>query len=146
MKTEKALRILLWSKGIFLHISGESKNWYIKSISVIFTKLHIIMHSNEMNKIKVQNVKKIRWLPFSMKFSFRWETTVFLFVVQIEWKLDIICKIKNKIDFIRENFSVFFVVFVFFKNLRVNYLCELGKKYSYKSKTMRKTEKLHRRK
>ena len=43
------------------------------------------MHSNEMNKIEVQNEKKnIRWLPFSTKFSFRWETTVFLFVVQIE--------------------------------------------------------------
>ena len=81
-----------------------------------------------------------------MKFSFRWETTVFLFVVQIEWKLDIICKIKNKIDFIRENFFVFFVVFIFFENLRVNYLRELGKIYSYKSKTMKKMEKLHRRK
>ena len=68
-----------------------------------------------------------------MKFSFRWETTVFLFVVQIEWKLNIICKIKNKIDFIPENFSVFFVVFAFFENLKENYLRELGEKYSYKS-------------
>ena len=42
------------------------------------------MHSNEMNKIEVRNVKNIRRLPFSMKFSFQWETTVFLFVVQIE--------------------------------------------------------------
>ena len=42
------------------------------------------MHSNEMNESEVQNVKNIRLLPFSMKFSFRWETTVFLFVVQIK--------------------------------------------------------------
>ena len=80
-----------------------------------------------------------------MEFSFQLETTVFLFVVQIEYKLDIICTIKNKIDFIRENFSVFFIVFVFFEILRVNYLRELGKEYAYKSKTMKKTEKLHRR-
>ena len=38
-----------------------------------------------MNKIEVRNVKKYPLVvPFSMKFSFRWETTVFLFVVQIE--------------------------------------------------------------
>ena len=98
-----------------------------------------------MNKIEVQNVKKYPF-PFSMKFSFRWETTVFLFVVQVEYKLDIICKIKIKIDFIRENFSVFFIVFVIFEILRVNYLRELGKEFAYKSKTMKKTEKLHRRK
>ena len=42
------------------------------------------MHSDKMNKIEVRNMKKnIRCLPFSMKFSFRWETTVFVFVVQI---------------------------------------------------------------
>ena len=34
------------------------------------------MHSDEMNKIEVRNVE--------MKFSFRWETAVFLFVVQFE--------------------------------------------------------------
>ena len=33
MKTEKALGILLWSKGIFLHISGELKNWFIEKYS-----------------------------------------------------------------------------------------------------------------
>ena len=99
-----------------------------------------------MNKIEVRNVKKYPLVAVFYEFSFRWETTIFLFVVQIEWKLDIICKIKNKIDFIRETFSVFFVVFVFFENLRVNYLRELGKKYSYESKTMKKPEKLHRRK
>ena len=37
-----------------------------------------------MNKIKVRNVEKYHCLPFSMKFSFRWKTTIFLFVVQIE--------------------------------------------------------------
>ena len=46
--------------------------------------MHIIMHSDEMNKIEVRNVEKYPFLPFSNKFSFRWETTVFLFVVQIE--------------------------------------------------------------
>ena len=102
------------------------------------------MHSNDMNKIEVQNVEKYPLLAVFYEIFFSWETTVFLFVVLIELKLDIICKIKNKIDFIRENFSVFFIVFVFFENLRVNYLHELGKKYSYKSKTMKKTEKLHR--
>ena len=40
------------------------------------------MHSDEMNKIEVRNVEK--YPLFSMKFSFRWETTVFLFLVQIE--------------------------------------------------------------
>ena len=35
------------------------------------------MHSDEMNKIEVRNSKNIRWLPFTMKFSFQWETTVF---------------------------------------------------------------------
>ena len=53
-----------------------------------------------------------------MKFSFRRETTVFLFVVQIEWKLDIICKIKNKIDFIRENFFRFLRSFRFFQEFK----------------------------
>ena len=57
-----------------------------------------------------------------MMFSFTWETTVFLIVVQIDYKLDIICKIENKIDFIHRNFSVFFVVFFFFEILRANYL------------------------
>ena len=38
------------------------------------------MHSDEMNKIEVRNVKKFRCLPFSMKFSFRWETTVAIFI------------------------------------------------------------------
>ena len=49
--------------------------------------MHIIMHSdemNKMNKIEVRNVEKIRCLLFSIKFYFRWESTVFLFVVQIE--------------------------------------------------------------
>ena len=34
-----------------------------------------------MNKIEVLNVEKYPLFAFSMKFSFRWETTVFLFVV-----------------------------------------------------------------
>ena len=42
------------------------------------------MHSDEMNKIEVRKVEKYPFFPFSMKFSFQWETTVFLFVVQIE--------------------------------------------------------------
>ena len=48
-------------------------------------KMHIIMHSDEMNETEVRNVEKIsivcRFLY--MKFSFRWETTVLFFVVQI---------------------------------------------------------------
>ena len=102
------------------------------------------MHSDEMNKIEVRNVKKYPLVAVFYKIFF--ETTVFLFVVQIEQKLDIMCKIKSKIDFSREKCSVFFVVFFFYKILRVNYLRELGKIYSYKSKTMKKTVKLHRRK
>ena len=46
--------------------------------------MQIIMHSDEMNKIEVRNVENIRCLPFSMKFSCQWETTVFLLVLQIE--------------------------------------------------------------
>ena len=42
------------------------------------------MHSDKMNNIEVRNAENIRCLPFSMKFSFRWEITVFLFLVQIE--------------------------------------------------------------
>ena len=42
------------------------------------------MHTDEMNKIELRNVEKYPLFPFSMKFSFRWETTIFLFVVQIE--------------------------------------------------------------
>ena len=42
------------------------------------------MHSDDMNKIEVRNVEKNRCLPFSIKFSFQWKATVFLFVVQIE--------------------------------------------------------------
>ena len=43
-------------------------------------------------------------------------------------------------------FAVFLVVFFIFEILRENYFCELGIKYAYKWKTMKKTEKLHRRK
>ena len=47
--------------------------------------MHIVMHSDVMNKIEVRNAEKYPFFfAFSMKFSFRWETTVFLFVVQIE--------------------------------------------------------------
>ena len=72
------------------------------------------MHSNEMNKIEVQNVKKYPLVAVFYEIFFSMGNhSFFLFVVQIERKLDIICKIRNKIDFIRENFSVFFIVFVF---------------------------------
>ena len=43
------------------------------------------MHSDEMNKIELRNVENIRFLPFSMEFSFRWETIVFLFLVQFSF-------------------------------------------------------------
>ena len=108
------------------------------------------MHSNEMNKIEVQNVKKYPLVAVFYEIFFSiGNHSIFICSpnrMKIgKKKINQSCKIKNKIDFIRENFSVFFVVFVF-ENLKVNYLRELGKKYSYKSKTMKKTEKLHRRK
>ena len=37
-----------------------------------------------MNKIEVRNIEKYPLFTVSIKFSFQWETTVFLFVVQIE--------------------------------------------------------------
>ena len=97
---------------------------------VIFNKMFIIMHSDEIARLKNEIYKNIRCLRFSM-FSFLRETSVFLFVVQIKSKLDIICKIKNRrkiknrIDFIHGHFSVFFVVFFLFDIFRVNYLGEL---------------------
>ena len=88
------------------------------------------MHSNEMNKIEVRNVEKYPLVAVFYEIFFSMGNHSIFICSPNKMKLDIICKIKNKIDFIRENFSVFFVVFVFFENLRVNYLRELGKKYS----------------
>ena len=87
-------RILSWSwpkgyycevQGIFIHISGEWRNLYIEKHSCY-------LYQNAYNNAKwwdeqdwsTKCRKKIRCLSFSMKFSFRWEITVFLFVVQIE--------------------------------------------------------------
>ena len=42
------------------------------------------MHTKEINKIEVRNVEKYPLFPVFYGVSFRWETTVFLFVVQIE--------------------------------------------------------------
>ena len=42
------------------------------------------MHSDEMNQIEVRNVEKCPLFAVFYEIFFRWETTVFLFVVQIE--------------------------------------------------------------
>ena len=78
------------------------------------------MHSDDMNKIEVRNVEKYPlFAVFYGVFFSMGNHSMFLFVVVVESKLDIICNIEHKIDFIRRNFFVFFVVF--FEILKVNY-------------------------
>ena len=92
------------------------------------------MHSDEMHKIEVRNVKKYPFFAVFYEAFFSMGNDSIFICCPNRTKLNVIilCKIKNKIDFICGNFSVFFVVFFFVEVLRVNYLRELGIKYAHK--------------
>ena len=86
--------------------------------------MHIIVHSDEINKIEVRNKEKYPlFAVFHEVFFSMGNHSIFICCPNRTQKLDIICKIKNKIDFIHGNYSMFFVFSYFFKILRVNYLC-----------------------
>ena len=105
------------------------------------------MYSDEMNKIEVRNVEK--YPLFTVFYEVFFSTGNHNIFICCPNRIKIrhhLCKIQNKIKFYSWKFFSFLCSFIFFEILRVNYLCELGTIYAYKLKTMKKTEKLHRRK
>ena len=120
-------------KGFFIHISGEPKNTYIEKYSCYLLPKCIwwcIVRDEQDWSTKCRKISVV--CRFLWKFSFLWKTTVFFLLSKSNKNWDTICKIKNKMDLIHGNFSVFFVVLYFSRDFKVNYLGELGIKYAYK--------------
>ena len=87
------------------------------------------MHSDEMNKIEVRSVEIYPLFAVFYEVFFTMGNHSIFICCPNRIKLNIICKIKNKIAFI----CGFFVVYFLFEILRVNYyLRELEIKYEYK--------------
>ena len=75
--------------------------------------MHILMHSDEMNKIEVRNVKKFPLFAVFYEVFFLMGNHS-IFICMSKSNKNWTSYVKSKIDFIHGNFSIFFVVFFFY--------------------------------
>ena len=72
------------------------------------------MHSDEMNKIEVRNVKKFPLFAVFYEVFFSMGNHSSYFYLLSKSNKNWTSYVKTKIDFIHGNFSIFFVVFFFY--------------------------------